>query len=237
MKKNLLGIIAVFSSVIFLTSCIDNNNTTQPQTGAFLLAQTSPDAPNVGVYINGSIFDTLHFGNYTRYIGGITPGTYAFAADSFGIQNPANAKLKSNVTIDANQYYSYFVIDSFSKLKAAWVSDVFQAPSSDSVYVRFFNFCPNTAEPLNLVDADNNVWSQLRNFNDQSNPQFVAFTERVAGTYTLSLKTASGTVLTTQDDVKLIGGHVYTLFAKGIIGSTDATKALSIGIIQNYPFQ
>jgi hypothetical protein len=235
MKKNLLGILAV-SSVIFLTSCLDNNNTTQPQTGAFLLAQTSPDAPNVGVYINGSPFDTLHFGNYTRYIGGITPGSYSFAVDSFGISNSSNARLKSNVTIDANKYYSYFIIDSFSKVKAAWINDVFQAPSSDSIYVRFFNFCPNTAEPINLVNSDNTAWSQSRTFNDQSNPQFVAFNERLAGTYTLSLKTVSGTVLKTQNNIVLTGGHVYTLFAKGTIGSSSA-DSLSIGVIQNYPFQ
>lgn len=237
MKKNWLGILAVISSVFFLTSCLNNNNTTQPQTGAFLLAQTSPNAPNAGVYINGSPFDTLHFGDYTRYVGGITPGTYSFAVDSFGISNPTTAKLQTTVTIEPNKYYSYFIIDSFSKLKAAWTNDVFQAPSSDSVYVRFFNFCPNAPEALSLVQSGAGALSANRTFNDQStNPQYVAFQEVPAGNYSFDLKTASGTVLKTQN-VALTGGHVYTLFAKGTIGNSDTTRALSIGQLQNYPFQ
>lgn len=236
MKKISLVLLAVFSSLIFLSSCLNSNGTTQPTTGAFLLAQTSPDAPNIGVTINNQLFDTLHFGNYTPYVGGVNAGTYSFAVDSFGVATPS--KLKSTIVIDANKYYSYFIIDSFKNLKAAFVNDVFQLPSSDSVYVRFFNFCPNTTEPISLVDATSSAsLSSNRTFNDQSsNPQFISFQEIPAGAYNLALKTVSGTVLKTQT-VTLTGGHVYTLFAKGTIGNTDSTRALNIGQLENYPQQ
>src|SRR2546423_14049810 len=98
MKKFPLIILAVLSSLILLNSCsIDNNNNTQPQSSAFLLANASPNAPNVSVYINSTtqIFDTLRFGDYTPYAGPINPGTYSFVVDSFGTANPA--KLKSTV--------------------------------------------------------------------------------------------------------------------------------------------
>ena len=200
------------------------------------MAQVSPNAPNVSVYINGTTtpFDTLHFGDFTPYVGPINPGTYTFVVDSFGIATPA--KLKSTVTIDANKFYSYFIIDSFNKVKSAFVPDVFKAPSGDSVYVRFFNFSLNNKAPLSLVNSANqSAWFDARTFNDQStNPQYVLFQEEPAGAYNFEIQDISGNTLKTQS-LTLTGGKVYTLFAKGITGNTDATKALSIGLLENYP--
>ena len=89
MKKVSLVILAVSSSLIILSSCLNNDNTTQPPVGSFLLAQTSPDAPNLSVSINGSLFDTLHFSNYTPYVTA-NPGTYEFMIDSFPSTNYVN---------------------------------------------------------------------------------------------------------------------------------------------------
>ncbi len=237
MKKISLVLLAVFSSLIFLSSCLNSNGTTQPTTGAFLLAQTSPDAPNIGVTINNQLFDTLHFGNYTPYVGGVNAGTYSFAVDSFGVATPS--KLKSTIVIDANKYYSYFIIDSFKNLKAAFVNDVFQLPSSDSVYIRFFNFCPNATQPLNLVNtANSNSLASNRTFNDQSsNSQFISFQEIPAGAYTLNLENSVSDSVLKSKTLTFVGGHVYTLFAKGTIGNSDSTRSLDIGQLENYPQQ
>jgi hypothetical protein len=234
MKKFRLVILAVSSSLIILSSCLNDSNTTQPPLGSFLLAQTSPDAPNVSVYINNSLFDTLHFSNYTPYVTA-NPGSYEFMVDSFP---STTSVLKENVTIAAKQAYSYFIIDSFHKVKSAWINDVFQVPSSDSAYVRFFNFCPNSPSPLSLVNsADQSAWFDGRTFNDQStNPQYAVFNREPKGVYTFEIQDISGNVLKSQS-VTLTGGKVYTLFAKGIAGSADTTRALSIGQLENYPQQ
>ena len=236
MKKIILGTVAVLSSLILLNSCtLNNNNTTQPQSGAFLIAQASPIAPHLSVYINNSVFDTgLVFGNYTPYVTGVNSGTYSFSVFA---PNATTPSLTSTVTIDVNKLYSYFIIDSFNKVKAVWLNDVFKAPSGDSVYVRFFNFCPNSGALSLALSGGANI-SADRVFNDQqTNSQYVAFNNEVkAGTYSFDLKNASDSVLKTQS-INLIGGKVYTLFAKGIIGSTDTTQALSIGQLENYPQQ
>ena len=192
MKKIILGTVAILSSLILLNSCSLDNNTTQPQSGAFLIAQTSPTAPSLSVYINSSLFDTgLVYGKYTPYVAGVTPGTYSF---SIFAPNATTPSLTSNVTIEVNKYYSYFIIDSFNKVKSVFVNDVFKAPSGDSAYVRFFNFCPNASSPLSLVNsADQNAWADARTFNDQStNPQYTAFQEVTAGNIYFSITGYSG---------------------------------------------
>lgn len=234
MKKIFLSTVAVLSLLILVNSCtLDNNNTTQPQSGAFLIAQVSPTAPHLSLYVNSSAFDTgLVFGTYTPYVAA-NPGTYDFSVYAPGTTTPS---LKSTVAIDVNKYYSYFIIDSFNKVQSAFVQDVFKAPSGDSAYVRFFNFCPNS-NALTLAQTSGAAFSAGRIFNDQANnPQYIAFAEVKAGAYSFDLKNASDSVLKTQS-ITLVGGKVYTLFAKGIIGSTDSTKALSIGQLENYPQQ
>ena len=231
MKKPLFYFITVLTSVVILNSCTsDNNSTTAPLTGAFLVAQISPNATPLNVSINGNSFDTgMVFGNYTPYVTA-NPGSYIYTVKTSG---NSNTLLTSTVDIAAKNDYSFFIIDSFSKIKAVFINDVFQAPASDSVYIRFLNFCPNLNEPISLVDS-NAVYSANRTFSDQSlNPQFIAFNEELSGTYNFSLKTVSGTVIA-KNSLVLTGEHVYTLFAKGIYGRTDST-ALSIGLLENYP--
>lgn len=236
MKKVFAGIAGIFAALIILSSCSLNSNLAQPQSGAVLAAQISPDAPPLGIYVNTNYFDTgMTAGTYTGYAT-INPGTYSFSVIPSGT---TTASYTTNAAIEANKYYSFFLIDSFKALKSAFVSDVFQKPSGDSAYVRFFNFAVNTMQPINLVNASsspNIVLSQNRSFNDQaSNPQFAAFAEVPAGNYTLQLQTAATDSVLVTKTLTLTGGHVYTLIAKGIQGSTDSTKAINIGQLENYP--
>jgi len=231
MKKILRSISAVLVLGLIFFSCKLDNGTSNPQTGFFMVANVSPDAPHLNVNVNNSAFDTgLVFGSYTPYVSA-NAGTYNFAFYPSGSSTPV---LTNNVTIDVNKVYSYFVIDSFSKVKSAVVEDVFKAPSGDSVYVRFFNFCPNLTQAIDVKDSANNTsLFSSRTFNDQaSNPSFAAFNEIKAGAYTLQLKQIDGTLLSSQSTT-LEGGKVYTLFAQGFKGGIG-DQALSIGQIINF---
>ncbi len=242
MIRIVISIAMVICLFIIINSCTLNNagSVTTTQQGAFLFAQASPDAPHLNIIINSITFDTsLQYKTYSPYIKA-NPGTYTFSvipSDSASLGNTLDTVTTSIVTILANKNYSFFYIDSFSAIKTAFVNDVFQAPSTDSVYIRFFNFCPNLTKSINLVDStDKNViLSSGRVFNDQAyNPQYVAFKELPAKTYILNLETVSDSLLKTQT-ITLTGGKVYTLIAKGINGIADSTKALSIGLLENYP--
>jgi hypothetical protein len=232
MKKILGSISAVLALVFIFSSCSLNNSSAIPQVGYFLVASLSPDAPHLNISINNSTFDTgLAFGNYTPYYNA-NGGTYNFVVFSSGSATPV---INNNVNIEVNKAYSYFVIDSFSKAKAAVVEDAFQPPSGDSIYIRFFQFSPNISQPINVVDSTGTLFSG-RTFNDQvSNPLFANFIELKAGSRTLQIKQFDGTVLASQV-VTLDGGKVYTLVGRGFYGGTG-DQALGIGELINYPQQ
>lgn len=216
--------------LIFAASCsINNSDNTNPQQGNFLLANISPDAPPLNVYLNGAPFGSgLSFGIYTPYFQ-YTAGSYSFSFTD----STSTTVLTNTVNIEASKNYSYFVIDSFSKLKTSFMQDNIFVPKADSVYIRFFNFSPD-AGPLSLYDVttDTTLYS-TRFFHDEAgNPGAINFNEIKAGIYNFQLQKPDNSVAASRLDT-LLGGHVYTIFAKGFAGGTG-TKEIGIGQMMNY---
>jgi uncharacterized protein DUF4397 len=230
MMKSYLPAALVLLVTICASSCsVNNNDNTSPQQGSLLVANVSPDATPVNILINSNDFtDQIGYGTYTPYY--LVPaGSYTISVTNTG----SSALLTNTVTLDVNKSYSYILIDSFKNLTAAFMQDNFRLPGSDSIYIRFFNFSPNS-QPLTLHDSAHltDIYS-LRTFNDQAyQPDFTNFMEMPAGNYTFQLRLANDSILATKK-YELDGGHVVTIFAKGFVGGTD-TQALGIGQIQNY---
>jgi hypothetical protein len=229
MIRSYLLTIVVFAVFICASSCSVNHDNANPVQGSFLTSNISPDAPPLNLSINSSGFQQgLPYGIYTQYYS-TTAGNYTIT-----VTDSTNTTLLTNtITLDVNKLYSYILIDSFKNLQAAFIQDNFRAPQSDSVYIRFFNFSPNS-QPLTLYDsAHASTIYASRNFNDQSyETDFANFMEIPAGNYTFQLKQPDGSVLAGKQ-IELDGGHVSTLFAKGFVGGAG-TQAIGIGQILNY---
>jgi len=230
MKKTHLTFVVTVCALIVVSSCNVGSNDTAPQQSQFLIANVSPDASPLSITINNSAFGTgLSYGIYTPYYSA-TPGSYTF---TFTGQNATSPALTSTVNMDVNKGYSCFVIDSFSRLKTSFVEDNLVTTSPDSVYIRFFNFCPN-AGPVTLYDSASktNVYTN-RIFNDEAqNSTYANFNRKKAGIYTLYLKRIDNTVLAREVDT-LVGGHAYSLFAKGFDGGTG-TQSPGLGHLIHY---
>jgi hypothetical protein len=227
MRSFLLANVALVV-VMCVSSCSVNNSSTNPSQASFLVANVSPDATPVNVFINSSQFQAqMDYGSYTPYYS-LTAGNYTIT-----VTNVNNSTIINNtITLDVNKLYSYILIDSFKNLKAAFIQDNYTAPGSDSVYLRFFNFSPNS-QPLSLYDsATATPLYSLRAFNDQAyQPDFANFTKMPAGNYTFQLKQGDSTIASKA--YSLGGGHVFTIFAKGFVGGTGGQE-VGLGQIQNY---
>ena len=233
MKKLFLSGFAAFVTMCCITSCnIKNGDTTDPQQGYFLVANISPDVPPLSILINGSSFSSnFAYGNYTPYYS-TTAGSYTFAF--YTSLSGTTPVLSSTVNLAASSSYSYFVIDSFSKIKSSFVQDNIVIPGGDSVYIRFFNFSPNAGTVALTDSASKTDLYTSRTFNDQNiTPVYSNFKRMLSGTYTLQLKLADSTIATSKT-YALTAGHGYTFFAKGLLNSSSDTTAIGIGFINNY---
>jgi hypothetical protein len=228
MKRFSFSLALAASVMLLILSCNTKSDNTNPQQGLFLVANISPDATPLNVYINSTTLGTgLGYGVYTPYYG-VTAGTYSFA-----FTDASNSQVLTNtVNIAATKKYTYFLVDSFKAIKASFVEDNFVTPPSDSVYIRFFNLSPN-AGPVKLIDSVSKAILYTRNFNDQSsNSSYTNYDRVKAGVYNFQLTNIYDSILTSRVDT-LSGGHVYTIFARGFYAGTG-TQALGLGQINNY---
>lgn len=236
MKKLPVVTFVAMCILIFAASCnLNNNGTSNPQNAFFLVSNISPDAPPLNLYSNGqqTPIQSLGSGTYTPYYQA-SAGTYNFSFyDSASATVPV---LTNSVSFSPSTSYSYFVIDSFKRVQASLVQDNLIIPSTDSVYIRFFNFSPN-AGAVNLYESTmDSTFYAARFFNDQASTQtlsnFARLKTGTTGYFNFQLKAPNDSILASKPDT-LSGGHIYTLFAKGNVGGTGS-QAIGIGQIQNY---
>lgn len=232
MKSILFYVVIMFGILTLASSCIKSGDVSTPTSqGALTVANFSPDAPGINISLNSTSYITnLGYKFYTPYAPQ-TAGSY-----NVGVAGTSGANIFSNtINIDPNKYYSYFVIDSFAKLKYAFIEDNLIVPSMDSVYIRFLNFSPN-AGLINFRDsASGNYFSRARMFNDQNTQSaYSAFTRIPMDSHTFQIVASNNdsTVLASQK-YDLMGGHIYTILARGFLNGTD-TQALEVWNLQNY---
>lgn len=233
MKRIFVNVAVAFGILTFAACLKDNDGTTNPTQSALVIANLSPDAPGLNVSLNSKNYvSNLPYGfvsgAYGSIYGLINSGTY-----DFSVASTSSSIFSDSLKIEPNRYYSYFIIDTLASLKYAFVEDKLVQPSSDSVYVRFLNFSPNS-DAINFRDsATHNYFSRVRTFNDQkTTASYADFTKMRATILTFQIVGSDSAVLASKKDT-LAGGHIYTIMAKGKANGTGA-QALGIGKIQNY---
>jgi len=231
-----LRCLAAFVLIAFsLTGCL--KSTTPPGSAAFAafyIIQASPDAPNTDIYINGGLsLPNTPYGTDTGYVYP-EPGTYEFKIAETG---KTSYYLTKSFNLDSNTFYSIFFIDSLSKMKAVAVEDNFSVPGTDSVQVRYLDFCPDLI--LHSVKFINIAASEVyeengRFFNDQAvNTYRADFTTLKAGKYNIEFSLiGSGTPFKTISNFELKSGKAYTIYMKGFNSGTG-TQALDHAVIQH----
>jgi hypothetical protein len=156
----------------------------------------------------------------------VQAGSYTLTIDSAGSSTP---RYTNTITFAPGITYSVFAIDSLSHLQTVAVTDSVTAPSTDSVAARFFNFSPN-APALDFAINGTVIFSGRTYNNISANPSLAQFDYLTPGTYTAELRAAGTSTVLYSTTITLVGGKIYTFYAKGFIGDTDV-QALSLGTV------
>lgn len=219
--KNLLKYTAAIVGILSLQSCLKNNDSNQAF-AAIRFVNASPGSPALDVYYNGASAATnIAFGGTSAQYYTALAGTGSLQVTPAG---QTDYKINTQVTLQPGDFSIYF-INSYTGIGATAVSDYFaNFPNPDSVLVRFFQFSPGfAASSVKLFNTTDSIIYSNRTFNDQAtNAGFQSFQYLKAGTYSVSYYAfGSSTPVKTSTGITLTGGKLYTLYAKGILGSAD----------------
>jgi len=198
------------------TACQPPNDTTS-------VCKTTGTESTTGTAYNG-------FGNAALY-NDITPGQVTLAGKIAAATDNGLAVATVSTTLDNAKYYSYYmsgVYDATNKKADAFViEDDFPATIDYTVtYVRFVNAISNSS-PMTLYAKSSVTGTESAIGGSTAYKAATAFVAIPPAVYDLNTRnTGSTTNVITRTAVSFVAGHVYTITARGIIGSTTSAPAL-----------
>jgi hypothetical protein len=212
-------------------------NTTFTAPPRILFAHASPNAPAVNFLTDTTTFNTTPL-NYqdVLFYRSFTGGTRRFR---FNVASNNATVGDTTFATTAGQNLSIFAADSVSRITEVILRDTLTAPSATQARVRFVHLSPNAPAVFVAGDTVSRVaLFPARPFIGTSSAQASAqsiFSTVNAGTVNLAVRLASdsSSVLVVRG-VTLVGGKIYTVFARGFVGATGA-QALSAQIILHNP--
>jgi hypothetical protein len=136
--------------------------------------------------------------------------------------------LTKTVTLEAEKPYSFFLINDVPQLDGILLKDDLSPTSTDKAFIRFINLSPN-APALDLVQTGGSVLISDKSFKAASD-----FVLADAKAYSFELKNkATGEIVATLKDIKLIAGKMYTIAACGLIKPTDLQQPVRLEVFIN----
>ncbi|RZJ83975.1 MAG: DUF4397 domain-containing protein, partial [Chryseobacterium sp.] len=134
--------------------------------------------------------------------------------------------IDKQIDLTQSTYYSLFLINKSQSADVLLIKDEFLAKNLERVQVRFINLSPD-APAYNLE-----IQNDTTTFNDRTFKSATAFkyiADKTKATLLLKDK-ATGQVLVTLSDVELKKGFIYSVWAKGLTGTTVDAQKVSLKV-------
>lgn len=226
-----MGLSLTLASILFMTSCLDNNFEGQPiPPSAFLtIYHASPDGPALDIYTEAS---RINNNNPLEYSASF-PYSAFYVGDRklrFNPYNAANTLLETEFTLEQDKVYSMFLVNKAAELNAVKVEDVWEEPDSEKAQIRLAHLSPDTGD-IEITFNENDLFFGEKN-------QYLEITDFKPidkSTIQVSLKSKeSGETLLTVDEIEISGNRVYTLVVRGFSDPANGNNNLSIQLLTNY---
>ena len=216
-KTEKISITILFISFLIISCAKDNTGSNA--TANIMLVNASPDVAFVDAFsgttqINPS---AIPYGGVTEYLSVPTENkVFTFK------ENPSAATLCSSSTFNLleNKKYTIFITDYASQAKILQQEDNSPAPASGKTNFRMMHLSPNTAA-VDFIFRSGADSIAISNKTFRQTPDLLAIDGK---TYDIRAKlTGTQTVVAQINNVSLNSGKVYTLFLKGLSGTSGAT--------------
>jgi len=260
MKKiNIIAVISMLLAITFIGSCKKNVLTVSPYDvtdGQALLKinYASPYAlnPAVQIKINGVRVSPATINYPTPFPGGGLNTNGTNYADYFAVTPGKDSVVisipKKNTNIDslvvfatavttvANEYQTLHITDTAANTQAVYVLDPPNKPDSGFVKYRFVNLIPNSTTGIDLYFGttkllSNIAYKQVSDTFSLPAGNSLAWSIRATGAAVPLNTIANRAVYTSASTVA--NQRVFTIYAAGYIGLTDATRPARVSFIYN----
>jgi hypothetical protein len=195
----LAAIVAAFGLVAFTGTPV------AAQDEAFVrVVHASPDAPNVDVWVDGSIVLTdVPFTAVSDYLA-LPAGDHAIAVTASGATDPV---IEADVTLSAGMSYTVAAIGPLAEISATVLTDD-RAPAPGQAKLRVFHASPSAPASVDVAVSGGPVLVE-----NLAYPEASEYLGVDPGTYALEIRAAGATDAALSLEATLTAGENYTAIA------------------------
>ncbi|HYI16597.1 MAG TPA: DUF4397 domain-containing protein [Thermomicrobiales bacterium] len=204
-----LLLIAVFVMLAALVPAVAAS--AQGEQARIRVVHASPDAPNVDIWVNGSVaVSNLAFNDATDYIA-LAAGEYDIAVTPTG-GTAADAVIEATLTLAAGMDYTVAAVGQVAEIAPLVLEDNNAAPASGKAHIRVVHASPD-APNVDVAVAGGPILIENLAFPTASN-----YLPVDAGSYDLDVRpTGTETVAIDINGFMAEAGTIYTVFATGLL--------------------
>jgi hypothetical protein len=184
---------------------------------------TSPDAPAVDIYVDGSLgIAGLSFGEFSDYVE-LSAGMHNVQVKPAGSGPTGPSVIDADIELTGGQDYTVAATGMLANIQPVVLLDSTAAPGPNMAKVRVFHASPDAP----AVDIGIPAGPTL--FEDVSFTEITPFEAVDAGTVDLEVR-PSGTIqpVLSIPSVSLVGGSLYTFVALGLLEGTPSLRVMPI---------
>lgn len=218
--KSSIALIALIGTTLSFTSC-KKDEPVQRDASALSITNASPLRDSVDFIANGQKLNgaPLLFGITYNYLG-FNPGTLNIGVARPGVQKTFYS---ADITLMNGLFQSLYIVNKGDSTSFLLLKDNFTAPAAGQGKIRFVNLSSDSPAYDLVVEGDTTA------FKNRAFKQFTDFKNLKPAKYKMSLvNTTTKAVAATLADVEVTAGNFYTIYAKGLLGSTVDAKKISI---------
>lgn len=217
---------AVLGGLIILTaaSCTTHYEA-PPAISALSFINTSPDAPQVAVYLNSNKInnDSVAYSHHIDYI-----NAYSGTREA-SVYSGTTKKVSNTLDLKEGRVYSLFLAGQWASPELVLLEDSLYIPAPGKAHIRFVNMSVGSPSlDLGVNDGttvvSNKTYKSNGSFVDIDGDKRYTFVIRQHGTTQDKV---------TMPSISIERGYNYTIWAKGVYTATNAT-GLGAEIVKNY---
>ena len=197
-------------------------NTSSPEYAQVRIAHLSPDAPNVDVWVGGSLtLSNVPFRTFSSYLNVLA--NRPTEIEIFVAGTSTNPVVSEELTFEADDAYTIAATGLVGNgtLGPIVLSD--DLNTNNQSKIRFIHASPN-APQVDLTLTDGTVLFGNVEFNEA-----LSFIDVAATSYDLQVRVAgTSTVVLSFGDVALSSGTNYSIFATGLLGDGSLTATVAV---------
>jgi hypothetical protein len=220
--RRLILVVSVFILGFFtLIGTISNStevsaNTLASTDARIRVAHLSPDAPNVDIWVDGTLaYENVAFEEVTDYVA-LPPGSYLVQVEPTGSGGAGPFVISETLALAASKDYTVAAVNELASIEALVLEDNNALPAAGKAHVRFVHASPDApAVDITLPDG-------TPIFSNIAFKEVGTYTPVDAGSYDLEVRpNGSSSSVLDLDGIMFGSMKVYTVFATGFAGGGE----------------